>query len=190
MKKLVSLSVLVLFCLTSFSQVSVIKKEGGSVVTKLGIGLKVNEGSSLKRERIILNQANCPIQLNDIGVETSFEVSSFHFKSVGNFTTIEPVVAYEIVHIIYDVFGEHITSLSNPGITDIEGQKELKSGSWPTSEYNVTVYFICVSYVANVKTKNGTLWHFNYKEIKEQLDKLKISFEEGYFPKKVIQQEK
>jgi hypothetical protein len=52
------------------------------------------------------------------------------------------------------------------------------------SENNVSEYFTCVSYVANVKTKSGKLWRYNYKALKEQLDKLEIAFEEGYSPKK------
>lgn len=82
-------------------------------------------------------------------------------------------------------------TLSNTEITDIEGQQDISKFSiWYASENDVSNYFSCVSYVANVRTKSGILWHFDYKAIKEQLDLLKISFEEGYIPKKDVDKEK
>lgn len=177
------------FCLfysiVSFSQLTVSKKQGSSVVTKLGMGIKVNDGSSLNREQITINDAICPVQLSDVGVETSYSSSSYSFKPTGSFTTKEPIVAYEVIHLIYNVFGEHIKTLSNTGITDIDGQKDFsKWASWYASGNNVSEYLTCVSYVANVRTKSGVIWHYNFKELKEQLNKIEITFEEGYLPKK------
>lgn len=187
MKK-ITLSVLwITFAYSCYAQITLSNKEGSSVVTKLSMGIKVNEGSTLKRQQITINDGSCPIQLNDIGVETSYSSSSYSFKPVGNFTAKEPIVAYEVHHVIYDVFGEHMKTLSNTEITDIEGQKDFsKWSSWYASENNVSHYYICVSYVANVRTKSGSLWRYKYKNIKEQLSKLEIAFEEGYAPKKDV----
>jgi len=185
MKKITLLSIILFYSFQSFSQLTVAKKEGSSVVTKLGMGIKVNDGSSLKREYTTINDPNCPIQLNDVGIETSYGSSSYSFKPIGNLTTKEPIVAYEVVHLIYNVFGEHMKSLSNTEITDIDGQKDFsKYSSWYASENNVSEYLICVSYVSNVRTKSGKLWHYNFKALKDQLNKLEITFEEGYVPKK------
>ena len=190
MKK-TTLITLLLFCsIVSFSQLTVSKKEGSSVVTKLGMGIKVNDGSSLKREQTTINDPNCPIQLSDVGVETSY-ASSYSFKPTGSLTTKEPIVAYEVIHLIYNIFGEHIKTLSNTEVIDIDGQKDFpKYSSWYASESNVREYLICVSYVSNVRTKTGKIWHYNFKVLKEQLDKLEISFEEGYVPKKDNDKEK
>ena len=177
---------IILFCsFQAFSQLTVDKKEGGSVVTKLGMGIKVNDGSSLKREYTTINDSNCPVQLTDVGIETSYGSSSYSFRPIGNLTVKEPIVAYEVVHLIYNVFGEHMKSLSNTEITDIDGKKDFsKYSSWYASENNVSEYLICVSYVSNVRTKSGKLWHYNFKALKDQLSKLEITFEEGYVPKK------
>ncbi|HMH33415.1 MAG TPA: hypothetical protein VK543_10315 [Puia sp.] len=191
MKQITLITICLFYFITSFSQVSVTKKDGSSVVTKLGMGIKVNEGSSLFRQQITINDANCPLQLSDIGVETSYSSSTYSFKPTGNFTAKEPIVAFEVVHLIYNVFGEHMKTLSNTEITDIDGKKDFsKWSSWYASENNVSEYFICVSYVANVRTKSGTLWHYNFKALKEQLSKLEIAFEEGYLPKKDSEKEK
>ena len=82
-------------------------------------------------------------------------------------------------------------TLSNTEITDIDGQKEFsKYSSWYASENNVSEYLICVSYVSNIRTKSGKIWHYNFKALKDQLNKLEISFEEGYLPKKDNEKEK
>ena len=191
MKRISLVTLCLLYSIISFSQLTVSKKEGSSVVTKLGLGIKVNDGSSLKREQTTINDASCPIQLNDVGIETSYSGERYSFKSTGGLTTKEPIVAYEIIHLIYNVFGEHMTTLSNTQIIDIDGQKEFsKSASWYASGNNVSEYLICVSYVSNVRTKSGMLWHDNYKALKDQLDKLEIAFEEGYLPKKDIEKDK
>lgn len=190
MKKITFFTILIFYSVHSFSQLTVTKKEGGSVVTNLGMGIKLNDGSSLKREYTTINDPNCPIQLNDVGIETSYG-SRYFFRPIGNLTTKEPIVAYEIVHLIYNVFGEHIKSLSNTAIADIDGQKDYsKYSSWYASENNVSEYLICISYVSNVRTKGGKIWHYNFKELKDQLNKLEITFEEGYLPKKDSEKEK
>jgi hypothetical protein len=191
MKKITIFALCLFYSIVSFSQLTVSKKEGSSVVTKLGMGIKVNDGSSLKREQTTINDASCPIQLSDIGVETSYSSSSYSFKPTGSLTTKEPIVAYEVTNLIYNVFGEHMKTLSNTEITDIDGQKEFsKYSSWYASENNVSEYLICVSYVSNVRTKSGKIWHYNFKVLKDQLNKLEISFEEGYLPKKDNEKEK
>ena len=191
MKKFILGIFFLLLCFVSFPQLSVSKKDGGSVVTKLGMGVKVNDGSSLIRQQITINDANCPIQLGDVGIETSYTSSRYSFKPIGGFTTKEPIVAYEVMHVVYNVFGEHMQTLSNTEITDIDGKKDLsKWASWYASENNVSEYFTCVSYVANVRSKSGIVWHYNFKQLKEQLNKLEISFEEGYLPKKDGEKEK
>ena len=172
-----------------FSQVTVIKSEGNPEIKKQAfIKNWVNVGSTIKKENIIINDAECPIQLNNVTVVTEYSPSSsgsyYGFKPIGSIVTNQPIVAYEVFHIIYDVFGDYVTTLSNLEVTDIDGQKNFSEDlGWLTSKINLRTYFSCVSYVANVRTKSGIVWHYNFSAIKEQLDILKISFEEGYIPK-------
>jgi len=191
MEKIILASIILLYSIPSFSQLTVDKKEGSSVVTKLSMGIKVNDGSTLKREYTTINDASCPVQLNGVGIETSYASSSYAFKPIGNLIANEPIAAYEVVHLIYNVFGEHMKSLSNTEIIDINGQKDFsKYSSWYASENNVSEYLICVSYVSNVRTQSGKLWHYNFKALKDQLNKLEIAFDEDYVPKKDREKEK
>ena len=190
MKAINLLIVFSLFSLLSFAQIQVGKKDGGSVVTKLGLGVKVNDGSSLNREYVILNDANCPVQLTDAGIETSYGERSYAFKPIGTLSVKEPIAAFEVNFVLYDVFGEHIKTLSGKEITDVGSNANLsKIGSWYATENQVSEYLICVGYVAKVRTQKGTIWSYDYKAIKEQLEKLKIAFEESYKPKKDLGKE-
>lgn len=167
------------------SQLTVTKKDGGSVVLKLGFGIKVNDGSSLNREWININDASCPIQISEVGINTVFAGSSYSFKSTGLLNVKEDVTAFELVHVLYDVFGEHFKTLSQTEVVDINSSFDIsKKGTWYATENNVSDYLICVSYVANVRKKDGSVWRYNYNGIKEQLNTLKIAFEESYQPQK------
>lgn len=187
MKKSILLIFLCVNFTSIFAQITVTKTEGSSVVTKLSMGIKVNDGSSLIREKITINDAQCPVQLNNVGIQPIYSSSrsNYTFNPEGNLVTKEPIVALEVYHVLYDVFGEYIKTLSNTEVLDVLGQHDIsKSSIWYASENDISNYFSCVSYVANVRTKNGQLWHYDFKAIKDQLDLLKISFEEGYIPKK------
>lgn len=177
----------ILFAIVStntFAQISVTKAQGSSIITVLGYGIKLNDGSSLNREKITLNDASCPIQLNDVEILTSYSERSYNFKQNGSISINEPIVAYEIHYMLYDVFGEHLKTLSATKIIDLEGMQELpKTSSWYASETNTSQYYRCVAYVANVRTKAGKLWKYNYPSIKEKLNELEIAFEETYLPK-------
>jgi hypothetical protein len=170
----------------AFAQLTVTNADGGSVVTKLGMGIKVNDGSSLTRQWIVINDASCPLQLNNVGIQTIYSAEEYRFKPDGNMTVKEPIVAYEIDHVLYDVFGEHIQTLANTTIVDLDrGDKDFdKYSSWYASENQIREYLICVSYVADVRTKNGSIWHYSYEALKDQLDKLKITFSKEYLPEK------
>lgn len=182
MKKLLII-MLALVSTNAFAQISITKNQGSSVVTVLGLGVKLNDGSSLFREKINLNDSSCPIQINDGEIQTFYYDRSYYFKQIGTITISEPIVAYEIVYVLYNVFGEHIKTLSSTNIIDLEGIQELPKGSrWYADDNEASEYFKCVAYVANVRTKSGKLWKYNYLAIKEKLGDLEIAFEEGFLP--------
>jgi hypothetical protein len=129
MKKIVFLSLSnffifgLLFCNLSYSQITVTKSNGGRmIVATYGNVTQLNDGSSLNRDWVILNDAKCPLQLgNDIGINTVYnsDTRSFRFGPTGKVTASEGISAYEIHHVLYNVFGEHISTLSNVEINDL-----------------------------------------------------------------------
>lgn len=186
-------SLVILFSLVisnAYCQLEVKKVNGGSVITKLGMGIKVNDGSSLSREFIIINSPTCPLQLEGVGIITTYS-NSYSYVPVGTITPKEPITAYEVHHVLYNVFGEHMKTLSNQTVIDISATTNFsKYSSWYANENGVSEYFICVSYVANVRTANNVVWHYDLKEIQVELNKIKLQFDESYEPPKFNDREK
>jgi len=190
MRRISILLCFIAFNLNAHCQLQINKISGGSVVTKLGMGVKLNEGSTLTREFIVINDPNCPLSLADVGINTGYG-NSYSFFAVGTINPKEPISAYEIHHVLYNVFGEHIKTLSNQYVSDLSTSSPLsKYANWYANENNVSEYLICVSYVANIRTTKGTIWHFDYKAIQSELNNLKIKYDEEYVPPRIIDKEK
>jgi len=186
MKKSLLFLFVAMFVYQTNAQITSTKVDGGSVITELGFGIAVNKNSTLTREWVSLNDAKCPIQLsNDVGINSSYVRENYKFVPKGNLIINEPIVAFEIHHVLYSVFGEHIKTLSDSKIKDISSsfQLSVENESWYASESNVKEYLICVSYVAYVRTKLGALWTYNPMLIQQELKKFQISYEESYKPK-------
>jgi hypothetical protein len=145
---------------------------------------KINEGSSLTREWIVLNDSECPVQLaNSVGINTVYRDRSIRFTPTGNIKASQPITAYQILHVLYDVFGEHIKTLSNVDIKDINGDKSLNDkGSWYATDNQISEYSRCVSFVSKVKTSEGIIWNYNPVAIMTELAKVEIKYKEEYHP--------
>lgn len=185
MKKLILIFLCLVLSNIIIAQVTITKSNGGSVITKLGMGISVNAGSSLTREWIIINDAKCPLQLNsNIGIEVVYLNSNYSFKQVGSITTKKPIAAYELHLVLYDVFGKHIKTLENVNISDINGVIDIsKSGRWHANENQVSEFLTCVAYIATVRTGDGELWSCDFQSIKEELNKIQINYDKDYSPK-------
>lgn len=170
----------------SSSRITILRKSGIPAIIKFEYtgDTKVNEGSSLTREWVVLNDASCPVQLaNSCGIKTDYRDRSLRFTPIGNIETSEPITAYEVHHVLYDVFGEHLVTLSNMEIADVNGSFVMKKDrSWYATDNQISEYISCISYVANVKTKAGIIWRYNYLAIKHELNKIQIAYEENYRP--------
>lgn len=183
MKKL--LIIFLLLNLTSFGQVKVLFSDGNANTTRLGMGITVNKGSTLIRKFITITDKNYPLGLKEVGITTFYNGTGYRFSSVGFVYPHDTIVAYEIHHVLYNVFGEHIKTLSDLEVNDIFEPKDISGVSnWYASENQVSEYLICVSYVANVRTKKGMIWHYDYKTIEAELIKIQLKYDEEYMPSK------
>ena len=72
-------------------------------------------------------------------------------------------------------------SLSMLKIEDDSGKINL-DGKWYANANDESEYYLCVSYVANVRTAKGVIWRYNFAKIKEELNKMGVKYEEGYVP--------
>jgi hypothetical protein len=151
--------------------------DGGTVITDLGYNIKVNEKSALHRTWTVLNDPSCPIQLSDAGIKTLYSGRDYHFNATGSAKTSRPVQAFEIRYLLYDVFGEHLRTLSGPKVTDLPADVSFqlgKSGTWRAWENDVSQLLTVVAFVAQVRGEDGKIWRYNQKAIGDELGRIQL----------------
>lgn len=157
--------------------VNVSTADGGSVSTEIGYGYALNKKSSLKRLWLVLNDQNCPLQLYGAGIRTKYDDRSYKFEQVGSIAAREPLSAFEIRYVLYDVFGEYLETLSNTEVVDLKTKGSISlsdTGTWVTSEGEVSKMLTVVSFVARVRTASGKIWHCQEKEIVDGLSRNRL----------------
>jgi hypothetical protein len=173
-----------------FSQkIKVTKYDGGSVVTELGFGVKVNAQSTLMRSWVVLNDSGCPIQLGPSGIKTIYGDREYNYIPEGSISTKEKVAAIDIRFLLYDVFGDHIKTITCIQVADIQTGNaiELKNiGSWRALENEISGLLTVVSFVAQVRTSTGIVWKFNTKLIDAELSKIKLMESNGFIEPSIV----
>jgi hypothetical protein len=160
--------------------------DGGTVVTELGFNIKVNEKSALRRTWTVLNDPSCPIQLSDAGIKTLYR-DHYIFNATGSAKTSKPVQAFEIRYLLYDVFGEHLRTLSSTEVTDLPADFSFqlgKSGTWRAWETDVSQLLTVVAFVAQFRGEDGKIWRYNQKAIGDELGRIQLKVTGVFDPTK------
>jgi hypothetical protein len=178
---------LLIISFNAYSQPQLDLKEfdGGSVITNLVSGIQVNKDSTLKRKWFVINDNTCPIQLNNSGINTGFKNSelSYYYWVSGRFEAKTAISAYEVRFILFDVWNEYLTTLAGTNIKDLTTFDKYLLGdswSWFASENDVSELYTVVSFVAHVRTPDGSVWIYNNDGIAEQIKSIKIQFDKEY----------
>lgn len=145
----------------------VTKADGGSITTDLGYGIAVNKGSSLRRLGYGIIDPSGPVTaLREMTIRTQYKDRSYAFKCVGEAVFSKPIAAVEIVHLLFDVFGNHQRSLRNLSVKESPPGASLEcDGEWYASENDVSEYLTAISYVRTVRLNDGTLWRTNMNAV-------------------------
>ncbi len=156
---------------------------GGSMVTNLGYGIQVNKGSTLQRRWFIINDANSPIQLSSTGVQTKYESrqysGDYKYEPSGTAAASHALSAYEIRFLLFDVWGEHMQTLSLTKVSDVNGSFGLSdAGSWRAWESDVRELETVVSFVAHAKTVDGRIWTYDPNKLLRELERVKVKLTE------------
>lgn len=142
--------------------------DAGSVFIKY---FGIDKDSSLHRSWHTLNDATCPVQLVKAGVNTEERIGpdALYTPVVGSLTAKEPIMAMEIRFVLYDVFNDHIVTLQRTWVEDVvsPGPFMFKNSSPVTTvafradNNDVQRLLTVVSFVSQVRTKNGTIWRYD-----------------------------
>ncbi|MCF8146565.1 MAG: hypothetical protein K9N21_21870 [Deltaproteobacteria bacterium] len=83
---------------------------------------------------------------------------------------------------MYDVFGDHMKTLSATGVTDAAANAEIplkEMGRWRAWEDEVSELLTVVVFVAQVRTVDGMVWRYQDKPISEELNRVKLKVTTG-----------
>src|SRR5687768_8289679 len=104
---LVVLVVVLTAALVPATQYDIKREVEGPFTFKL-LGVQFNEGSSLQRESVLFNDPSSPIQIGKNAMTFSYEDRRLKLSSTTGLSISKPVMALEVRHILFDVFGRHM----------------------------------------------------------------------------------
>lgn len=162
------------------AQLVVTVEESGPVSCSAGYGTEIFEGSTLTREKVILNDASCPVNINDYQIKTRYSERQFEFYDIGYFVSTVAISAYELHTHLYDVFGRHQRLLVSTRVEDCQQEFMYHPVTWRTTSNEAMVYLTAVSYMAKVRTADGEIWTCDYQGIAQKLSELSIELQEEY----------
>lgn len=137
-------------------------------------GIKINEGSSLQRETIILNQPASGVELVSSSLKYAYKDRSFNYQGATKLKLTKKVTAIQVRHALYDVFGKHVTNLANTEAKDLAAGEHTLDASWRAPESHISTVLTNVTYISRVRYEDGTQWVADWEEIARELSKLQL----------------
>lgn len=170
-KNLLGLFVLVLVAVPAVSQEGDTK--GAMEATSKLLGETFAKSSTLQRESVLFNDPDCPAQILRVSFE--FEDEDTEITASNHLSFVQPASAVEVRHILFDVFGRHMTNISNVEVNDFSATPNLFSSRWEDlDEKDATRLLTTVTYVARVRLADGTQWVFDPDSLATELGKLQL----------------
>lgn len=161
---------------------------GGSIQTDLGYGITINQGSTLKREWITVQDDTIPVEINKtVGVQTVYESegryssSGYKYSAEYSITVKEALTAIEVRFLLFDIWGEHTRNLSATEIIDLAaGTTKTFDGKWNVySENEVAEFYASIAYIAQVRTADGRVMKTNPGNVLDQAKRFSEKFTES-----------
>jgi hypothetical protein len=162
---------------------SVTRADGGSITTVLGLGIAVAKGSSLKREWIAVHDSTIPVAFDGTPGISTLYVSrqyggEYQYRTKITIGARDAVRALEIRFLTFDVWGEHVRTLSLEEVADIapNSKKEI-IGEWALhSENDVEKHYASIAYIARVRLADGRVVEAPTESVIEEARKLSEKF--------------
>ena len=159
---------------SSAQQYQVNRASDGSFATKI-IGIPFNQGSSLQRERILLNIPSSPVQITATSLTYDYKERGFQYKVRTTFQTQQPIAAVELRYLLYDLFGDHLRNLSDTEAKDLTPGEHVVDGTWNVfRENDVGEHLTTVAFVAKVRYSDRKVWSFQLEPLAAALRSLNL----------------
>jgi len=140
----------------------------------------LNERSTLSRKAVILNDAKCPVLIQELEA-TPVGGKEWRMVLNGVIRTRSPITAADIRLASFDLFGNHMSTLQKLVVEDI-GADDLSLITGPigsTSEKEVKVLHTTFAFVAQVRLADGSVWKYDPLDVARALYKLQIRVDPG-----------
>ena len=161
----VAIGVSVSYAAITSAEIEPVVADGGSVITSKGYTFEtedLNEGASVRRSWVTLNDARCPLEIVEVALSTKGWRGDFSFKVDGSVKSSVPLSAFEVRFLLFDVFDQPLLSLSMTRVKDVNSDTEVPlSASWDARTSQVEELLTVVAYVAQVRTQEGAVWHYD-----------------------------
>lgn len=152
-------------------------QDGGSIIVPRESTYvdDLNEGSSLRRSWIVMDNLNCPLTILDAGVSLENRPRSVAFRATGRVKARTAVSAFEVKFFLFDVFGKVMRILSYDVIKDIDSGAEVPlTGDWSASYSDANLHTV-VAFVAQVRTMDDSVWRSDDEEIASSIAQLGLT---------------
>jgi len=137
-------------------------------------GVKINEGSTLKRESILFNDKACPVTLLSHSTIIEYKDRGFRFHGETKFNVNKQIKAIEVRILLFNIFGQHMMNLKNIEPKDFPVGEASIDNEWRASDNDVGELLTSVTYVARVRYADGTQWVSNNDNLQLALSSLHL----------------
>lgn len=143
----------------------------------VGYGIKVNDGTTLNREWVIVTDDNMPAKLANFSTKTSIGERDWVYDIDYQVEIIENIQAIEVRFIPFNVWGESSRPLSATDIVDLSSGDHEFSAEWRIlSENDAVEHYAMLGYVAQVKMTSGAILRADTKSVIEEARKFSEDF--------------
>lgn len=170
----------------ALAEASLARHPGPSVVIDLGNTIKLHDGSSLRRDWILINEPRMPlrfegpqgIDVNGPGGRSSFS-RNFEFQTSLGLIASDAVTAFEVRYVVLDPFGMHLRTLSRTILVDLQaGAAFAEKPVWPAaSPPEAANALTSIAFVASARLADGKVLRADLPAVLREAQKVSDSLE-------------
>jgi hypothetical protein len=155
---------------------TVTRDSGGSVRTPLGYGIVLNKESSLAREWVTLHDPAMPADLiGTVGLRTVYR-GEYRYETGFTLQARADLSAIEVRFLTFDVWGDHVRTLSMPRIADLAPGESRMEANWSLSENEASAHYASIAYIARIRTKSGRVIEAKADNVMDEAKRLSATF--------------
>jgi hypothetical protein len=149
--------------------------------------IRLNEDSTLEREYITIIDSSLPLAMTKCaGVGTfykrgeQYSAGGYSYETTCYLNAIEDIQAYRVIYLTFDIWGNHVRTLSATDIRDISaGTFFEKHCEWKLFDENEACqHYASIAYVSLVRMANGTVISGNQGAALAEAQRFSVKFKE------------